>query len=130
MVSVGDAEALGTFLRLNPEIKEDEIFVDDSSDFALYKAAGFGRLDEAKPSKEDAKMRPPGFSMGDWWKYLSNVAELAPIKKGEKLTGVPEGVLRLGGTFVLDGDDVVYAWADAAPGAHPDVDDVLETVGV
>jgi|TARA_B100001142_G_scaffold227588_1_gene225698 hypothetical protein len=46
------------------------------------------------------------------------------VKKGEKLTGVPEGVLRLGGTFVIDGEDVVYAHRENLPGMSPKIEDV------
>jgi hypothetical protein len=38
---------------------------------------------------------------------------------------VPTGVLRLGGTFVVRDDRVVYAYADPLPGAHPNVDEVV-----
>jgi hypothetical protein len=127
-VSIGSVESLTKFLELNPTIPRDVAFVDDSESFALYEAAGFGKFTDAKPDK--VELKPTNFTAGDWWKYLTNVAKLAPIKKGEKLTGVPEGVLRLGGTFVLRGEDVEYAWADALPGDHPNIDDVLRKVNV
>ena len=126
LVSLGTAEQLKTFLELNPEIPSDIAFVDDSDDFALYDACGFGKFTDAKPEKVDLK--PTNFSFKDWLAYLGNAGKLAPIKKGQK--GVPEGVLRLGGTFVLAGDDVEYAWADALPGAHPEIADVLKAVGI
>jgi len=127
LVSVGDAEKLRKFLELNPEIPAELCFVDESRDFALYEAAGFGKFTDAKPDK--VEMKSPNFSFKDWLAYLGNVSKLAPIRK-DAPPGVPEGVLRLGGTFVLSGDDVVYAWADAVPGAHPDVEDVLRAAGV
>ena len=58
---------------------------------------------------------------------LTNVAAVAPIRKDKPMTGVPEGVLRLGGTFVLDGDDVNYAHAEELPGTSPEVDDGCAT---
>jgi hypothetical protein len=128
MVSLGDEEKLNKFLEVFPDIPRDVMYVDDSRDFALYEACGFGKFTDAKPSKEQAKLKPTNFTFGDWWSYLSNVAKLAPIRKGEP--GVPEGVLRLGGTFVLAGDDVEYAFADALPGAHPEIRDVLAKVGI
>lgn len=42
-----------------------------------------------------------------------------------KLGDLPMGVLRLGGTFVVSGEDVLYAWSDTVPGDHPKVDDVI-----
>ncbi len=44
------------------------------------------------------------------------------------MTGVPEGVLRLGGTFVLNGNDVLYAQAEELPGMSPEIKDVLALV--
>ena len=79
--------------------------MDWSESFDLYEAAGFGKIGDAKPETVDIK--PPAFGWREWWAYLTNVAALAPIRKDKPMTGVPEGVLRLGGTFVLDGDDVV-----------------------
>jgi hypothetical protein len=43
-----------------------------------------------------------------------------------KFGEVPEGVLRLGGTFVVKGDKVLYQWNDRLPGDHPDIQEVLE----
>ncbi len=63
---------------------------------------------------------------GGWWKYLSDTVDLAPIEKGVKVSGVPEGVLQLGGTFVVKGDDVVYQWSDTVPGDTPDFTEVLK----
>lgn len=119
------AEKLQKFLELNPNVPEERIFVDSSKTFEAYKAVGFGKLTDADASTKP-KMKPPGFSVKEWWKYITNVVALSPIDPNEKLTGPPEGVLRLGGTFVLKGNDIVYAWADALPGAHPDPGDVVQ----
>ena len=119
------AEKLRKFLELNPNVPEERIFVDNSKTFEAYKAVGFGKLTDADASTKP-KMKPPGFSVKEWWKYITNVIALSPIDPNEKLTGPPEGVLRLGGTFVLSGNDIAYAWADALPGAHPEPEDVLK----
>jgi hypothetical protein len=102
--------------------------VDWSESFDLYEAAGFGKIGDAKPETVDIK--PPAFGWREWWAYLTNVAALAPIRKDKPMTGVPEGVLRLGGTFVLDGDDVNYAHAEELPGTSPEVDDVMRDAGL
>jgi len=128
LVSIGTVEKLNTFFEAFPDIPRDVMFVDDSRNFALYEACGFGKFTDAKPTKEQAQLKSPDFTFGDWWRYLSNVSKLAPIRPDEK--GVPEGVLRLGGTFVLSGDSVEYAFADALPGAHPDINDVLAKVNI
>lgn len=61
---------------------------------------------------------------GAWWKYFANALELSPIEEGAK--GIPEGVKRLGGTFVVSGDEVLYQWSDIVPGDTPEPDDVFK----
>lgn len=123
-ISIGDEDKLEAFLELNPFIPKDQIFV-DGYDFTAYKEAGFGRFDEQdKELLKDFKMTAPELSAGEWWKYMTNMMKITPIPKGMKFGEVPEGVLRLGGTFVVNGDDVVYQWSDKVPGDHPVVQDV------
>ena len=92
--------------------------------FALYEACGFGKFTDATTKP---KLQSPNFSFGDWFKYLTNVAKLAPIREAER--GVPEGVLRLGGTFVLRGEDVQRARRLGLRARCADVDDVLAAAG-
>lgn len=124
-VSIGDADKLDAFLELNPFIPKADMFA-DGYEFAAYEAAGLGRFDQqdpevAKQVKLAAPEMPGGF--GGWWKYATNVAKLSPIPSDGsfKFGEVPEGVLRLGATFVIKGDDVLYQWSDRMPGDHPDV---------
>jgi len=125
-ISIGDEEKLGTFLELNPFIPKEQAFV-DGYDFNAYKAAGFGRFDEQnKAVLEGVKMTAPTLAAGEWWKYASNVMKISPVPKDMKFGEIPEGVLRLGGTFVVNGNDVIYQWSDRVPGDHPTVDDVLK----
>ena len=42
-----------------------------------------------------------------------------------KFGEVPEGVLWTGGTFVVQGNQVLYQWTDTVPGNHPDIASVL-----
>ena len=102
--------------------------MDWSRTFDLYEAAGFGKIGAVAPA--NAHIKPPAFGWREWWAYLSNVAALAPIRKDVPMTGVPEGVLRLGGTFVLDGDDVAYAHSEELPGMSPEVNDVMRDAGL
>jgi len=101
----------------------------DGYDFEAYKSAGFGRFDEQDKdvAKEASKnMGAPdlgGFS--SWMNYFSSVMKVSPLPKDMKFGDIPEGVLRLGGTFVISGDDVVYRWSDRLPGDHPDIQEVL-----
>ena len=78
----------------------------------------------------EPKLTAPRLSAGAWWRYLTNVASLSPVPDGLKFGEVPEGVLRLGGTFVVDDDTVRFAHADKFPGDHPAIADVLRAAGI
>ena len=126
-VSIGDAEKLNTFLDLNEYIPRSQAFVDDYT-FGAYKQMGFKRFDEQDPEvAKQVKMTAPDLGgFGGAWKYMSNVMKVSPIPPDMKFGEVPEGVLRLGGTFVVKNDDVVFQWNDRLPGDHPDLSEVLE----
>jgi len=124
LVSIGDQEKLNLFLKQNPYVPRELVFVDGYS-FDAYKAAGLGKIGD---NQEDAKkgasqLKPPKV---DWWKYFKSVSKLSPIPKDLPFGQIPEGVTRLGATFVVDGGTVKYAWADRVPGDHPDVQEVLK----
>jgi len=124
-ISIGDKEKLETFLKQNPNISKDQMFVDDYN-FGAYKSVGFKSfLDVDKEAVKDVKMSAPQLSFKQWMSYAGNVGKVSPIPKDMKFGEVPEGVLRLGGTFVVSGDDVVYQWSDRIPGDHPDIDSVV-----
>jgi hypothetical protein len=122
-ISIGDQEKLQTFLDVNPTIPKDQSFVDDY-DFKAYKAAGFGKFSDVKPEvAKQVKMSAPSVN---WWNYFTNVGKLSPIPKDMSFGEIPEGVLRLGGTFVIQGDDIVYRWSDRLPGDHPDIKEIVD----
>lgn len=124
-ISIGDKEKLETFLKQNPNISKDQMFVDDYN-FDAYKAVGFKSfLEVDKETVKDVKMSAPQLSFKQWMSYAGNVGKVSPIPKDMKFGEVPEGVLRLGGTFVINGDDVIYQWSDRIPGDHPDIDEVV-----
>lgn len=124
-VSIGDAEKLNKFLDLNPAVPRDLAFVDDYS-FAAYESAGLGVAGKDMDTR-GTKLTNPGLSMQQWWSYVTNVVGLSPVPKDLKFGEVPAGVLRLGGTFVVRGDEVLYAWKDKIPGDHPDINEVVKT---
>mmetsp|Transcript_19647 Transcript_19647/g.41072 ORF Transcript_19647/g.41072 Transcript_19647/m.41072 type:complete len:90 (-) Transcript_19647:158-427(-) len=89
-------------------------------------------MSETNINPKDVKLTPPkGVNP---WKYLKNVMSLSPVDTSTmKFGDIPEGVMRLGGTFVLskavDGTiDEIYRWEDKVPGDHPEVEDVLKYV--
>lgn len=126
-ISIGDAEKLTKFLELNPKVDKSLAFVDDSPDFKAYEAAGFDRKLGDKVETMP-KLAAPQLDFGQWWDYIRNVAALAPLPKGAKIGDFPEGVTRLGGTFVLRDDEVVYGWSDVVPGDTPEIDNVMAAV--
>jgi len=108
----------------NPYVPRDQAFV-DGYDFEAYKSAGFGRFDEV--DKEDAKkvkLGAPDIGLSGWLNYFGNVIKLSPIPPGMKFGEIPEGVLRLGGTYVIKDDQIVYRWSDRLPGDHPNIEEV------
>jgi len=127
-VSIGDEEKLSTFLENNPYVSPEQILV-DGYDFDAYKSAGFGRFDEQdkEVAKEVAKNlgKPNMGGFAGWKNYLFNVMKVSPVPKDMKFGDIPEGVLRLGGTFVISGNEIVYRWSDRLPGDHPDIKEVL-----
>mmetsp|Transcript_24801 Transcript_24801/g.35570 ORF Transcript_24801/g.35570 Transcript_24801/m.35570 type:complete len:271 (+) Transcript_24801:40-852(+) len=127
-ISIGDQEKLQKFLELNPFMEREKVFVDDFTDFKAYKAVGFGRFDQTdKEVAKQVKLSAPTIGgIKSWWKYFTNLNVLSPIPQGLTFGQIPEGVLRLGGTFVVSGDDIIYRWSDRLPGDHPDVKQVLK----
>lgn len=124
-------EKMGKFLDLNPLVPRRSLFVDDSPSFDAYTKAGFEKIGESKQKPDMAKLKAPrmGGARG-WWRYLTNVANLSPVPSDLKFGEVPEGVLRLGGTFVIDGEEVLFAHADTFPGDHPAIADVLRAARI
>jgi len=124
-VSIGDAQKMQNFLDQNPNVPSDQMFVDDYS-FGAYETVGFKKFtDTDKEEAKKVKLAAPELSFKQWMSYLGNAGKLAPIPKDMKFGEFPEGVLRLGGTFVVDGDEVLYQWNDRVPGDHPDIEEVL-----
>ena len=98
----------------------------DDYNFESFKAAGFGLIGEnAELAVKGTKnLKAPDLKFGRFMSYFKSVGKLAPIPKNAKM-GVPEGVIRLGGTFGIDGKEVVYLYEDGVPGDHPIPTEVL-----
>lgn len=124
-VSIGDQEKLATFLEKNPTIDPQSMFV-DGYDFAAYESAGFGKFTDAdQDTAKQVKLGAPDLKFGQWMGYFGAVGKVSPIPKDMKFGEIPEGVLRLGGTFVVKGDEILYQWSDRLPGDHPDIKKVV-----
>mmetsp|Transcript_11160 Transcript_11160/g.17124 ORF Transcript_11160/g.17124 Transcript_11160/m.17124 type:complete len:127 (-) Transcript_11160:208-588(-) len=100
----------------------------DGYDFEAYKSAGFVSFpDQDKELVKAAgkTLKAPDLGFSGWKNYFFNVMKISPVPKDMKFGEIPEGVLRLGGTFVISGNDILYRWSDRVPGDHPDIKEVL-----
>lgn len=122
-VSIGDSEKLNIFLSQNPNVRREDFFVDNYS-FDAYRAVGYTKKFAESNLGEVTKVEPPDLSPGQWMSYLGNAGKVQPFPNGQELQ-FPEGVLRLGGTMVVNGNDIVYQWNDLVPGDHPNIDYVM-----
>lgn len=129
-ISVGQPEQLAKFLEVNPELAGAKALIDDSSDFAGYRAAGFNYLMGDKPLDTPPDFKPPKeMGFGKWMSYLKNVGSLSPVPKDLKFGEVPPGVKVLGGTYAIEDGAVAFSHMDKVPGATPEIEDVLQAVG-
>jgi len=129
-ISVGRSDQLQKFLELNPELSDAPALIDDSPNFDAYRAAGFNYLLGERPLEAPPDFKPPeAMNGGKWWSYLRNVAQLSPVPKQLKFGEFPTGVKVLGGTYAIDGEAVVFSHMDEVPGATPNIEDVLMSVG-
>ncbi|EOD31452.1 hypothetical protein EMIHUDRAFT_231839 [Emiliania huxleyi CCMP1516] len=129
-ISVGRPDQLKQFLEVNPELTGAKALIDDSPDFAGYRAAGFNlKLGEKQLEKPPDFKPPKAMGMGKWMTYLKNVGSLSPVPKGMKFGEFPEGVKVLGGTYAIDCDEVLFAHSDEVPGATPNIEEVLAAAG-
>lgn len=122
-MSIGTPEKLKKYLQLNPFMKDEQFYV-DGYQTQSYKDAGLGMMNLGSLSFSNIK-KPKLGGAGQWLKYVSNFKNLAPIPDGESLRDIPDTVLMLGGTFVMNGDDLIYKWKDSYPGETPNIEEVL-----
>lgn len=125
-VGIGDPEKLNLFLKNVPSVPKDRLFV-DSYDFETYSAAGFGKIGDDK-NIDPRTLTVPTLGVREMWKYTQNLVSLSPVPKGQqfRLGDVPEGVLRLGGVFVIKNHQIAYRHAEKVPGDHAPLEDVLQ----
>ena len=127
---MGNAGQLQEFLASNPSVPRDSMF-GDTLDRMSYKNLTLPLISEldSEVAKDAAGQlsAPQGLGMKDWWNYFRSAIKLSPIdRETQKLGQIPEGVLQLGGTFLLLNDDIIYQWNDQLPGNTPDLQEVLD----
>ncbi|GMH57452.1 hypothetical protein TrRE_jg8932 [Triparma retinervis] len=121
------------WLDVNPAVPREDAFCVPIDNFQeTYGAVGLGTMSDGMKGVKDFKLAPPkGVNA---WSYLKNVMKLSPVDAGAlKFGEIPEGVMRLGGTFVLrrmeDGSiEEIYRHEDKVPGDHPSIEEVLKYV--
>lgn len=100
--------------------------MDDPKKLEAYKSLGFPSFTELKGADaKGIKFRSPKLSFSDMWKYMTNVGSISPVDSKSKSY---ESVLKNGGTFVIQGDEVIFQWFDKVPGDYPNPEDVLAIV--
>eukprot|EP00747_Dinoflagellata_sp_TGD_P190118 gnl/TRDRNA2_/TRDRNA2_51309_c0_seq1.p2 gnl/TRDRNA2_/TRDRNA2_51309_c0~~gnl/TRDRNA2_/TRDRNA2_51309_c0_seq1.p2 ORF type:complete len:129 (-),score=31.01 gnl/TRDRNA2_/TRDRNA2_51309_c0_seq1:274-660(-) len=113
------------------------MFIDDFRSMNAYNAVGFKRsfMQTFFDTEELWKLNLTTYassplSPGQWLSWMRDFTKMAPFEKNTRLgmknfTLLPDGGLRLGGTFVVKGNDVIYQWNDLMPGDHPNIEEVL-----
>mmetsp|Transcript_18851 Transcript_18851/g.21598 ORF Transcript_18851/g.21598 Transcript_18851/m.21598 type:complete len:155 (-) Transcript_18851:232-696(-) len=125
-VSIGEPEKLNKFLEMNPQVSRENIFVEDYT-VQAYNNLGFDKfgLGQKDLANLNRVQFPPKLNgLKKWWQYLSSIFSIGPFEEGKY--GIPEGGLILGGTFIVNGSDIIYEWRDKLPGDLPNPEDVLE----
>jgi len=139
-ISVGMPEQLQKFLEANDELKGATALIDDSADFAAYRAAGFNYLLGDQGLKEPPDFKPPTFGPRRWSTWAKEFGSLSPVPEGTDVVEatfkgltpfgkVPDGVRILGGTYAIDGDTVKFSHQDKVPGDTPKIEAVLKSLG-
>mmetsp|Transcript_26929 Transcript_26929/g.48677 ORF Transcript_26929/g.48677 Transcript_26929/m.48677 type:complete len:134 (-) Transcript_26929:202-603(-) len=129
MIAPGNVEQLNEFLDELPTLSRDKVFVDSSDGYEAYRAMNFGRLEFGKSLPDGLELQAPDMGgIGGWFQYLNKVVALSPKPAKGSEGGVPEGVTLLGGTLVVQDEQVTYAWADRIPGDHPKPQGVFENL--
>jgi hypothetical protein len=128
-ISIAEGDQLSLFLDKNPDVPRDLLLADDYT-FSAYNAAGFKTIGEVKEMavKGSANMKKPDLSWSQWSGYFSSVSKLAPVPKDLKFGSIPQGVLRLGGTFAINKQKITYVYEDGVPGDVPSPADVLASL--
>ena len=143
VVGIGSLDAGETFAS-RTEFPKSMLYVDDSDESETYRAAGTRNTKRKPDGKADFE------GIGSMWSQATNdalkergKADLDAITgslfnpgiykplmpKGSTMTRSMEKTMVQGGSFVFEGDDVLFEHYDESSGAHAGIDDILKAAG-
>ena len=143
VVGIGSLDAGETFAS-RTEFPKSMLYVDDSDESETYRAAGTRNTKRKPDGKADFE------GIGSMWSAATNDALKARGKadldaitgslfnpgiykplmpKGSTMTRSMEKTMVQGGSFVFEGDDVLFEHYDESSGAHAGIDDILKAAG-
>ena len=143
VVGIGSLDAGETFAT-RTEFPKSMLYVDDSDESETYRAAGTRNTKRKPDGKADFE------GIGSMWSQATNDAlktrgkkDLDAITgslfkpgiytplmpKGSTMTRSMEKTMVQGGSFVFEGDDVLFEHYDESSGAHAGIDDILKAAG-
>ena len=143
VVGIGSLDAGETFAS-RTEFPKSMLYVDDSDESETYRAAGTRNTKRKPAGKADFE------GIGSMWSQATNDAlktrgkkDLDAITgslfkpgiytplmpKGSTMTRSMEKTMVQGGSFVFEGDDVLFEHYDESSGAHAGIDDILKAAG-
>ena len=143
VVGIGSLDAGDTFAT-RTEFPKSMLYVDDSDESETYRAAGTRNTKRKPDGKADFE------GIGSMWSQSTNDAlkqrgkkDLDAITgslfkpgiytplmpKGSTMTRSMEKTMVQGGSFVFEGDAVLFEHYDESSGAHAGIDDILKAVG-
>ena len=143
VVGIGSLDAGETFAT-RTEFPKSMLSVDDSDESETYRAAGTRNTKRKPDGKADFE------GIGSMWSQATNDALKARGKadldaitgslfnpgiykplmpKGSTMTRSMEKTMVQGGSFVFEGDAVLFEHYDESSGAHAGIDDILKAAG-
>ena len=143
VVGIGSLDAGETFAT-RTEFPKSMLYVDDSDESETYRAAGTRNTKRKPDGKADFE------GIGSMWSQATNdalkergKADLDAITgslfnpgiykplmpKGSTMTRSMEKTMVQGGSFVFEGDAVLFEHYDESSGAHAGIDDILKAAG-
>ena len=143
VVGIGSLDAGETFAS-RTEFPKSMLYVDDSDESETYRAAGTRNTKRKPDGKADFE------GIGSMWSQSTNdalkrrgKADLDAITgslfnpgiykplmpKGSTMTRSMEKTMVQGGSFVFEGDAVLFEHYDESSGAHAGIDDILKAAG-